>query len=128
MLRCSTADMLRMMAALLGRGQGDAAGVLAPETIKEIFKPQGIDPDQLKGPSPLVTVDSGLVWRMIELDGRRVWSHTGNGAGMATAVLLDDKAKAAGAVWVSGGALENKDGQIFFMDLLRRLLAEMLRS
>ena len=128
MLRCSANEMLRMMAALLGGGLLDGKWLLARATVAKIFKPQGIDPVQLKGRSPLVSLDMGLVWRLLDLDGRRIWSHNGNGDGMATAVLLDDKTKSAAVVWISGGVLETPEGQAFFADLHHRLLAEMERS
>jgi len=128
MLRCSAKEMLRLMAALLSGGRLDGKQVLAPETVVEMFKPQGIDPTQLKGRSSLVSLDMGLVWRLLDLDGRRIWSHNGNGDGMATAVLLDDKAKSAAVVWITGGVLETTEGQAFFADLHHRLLGEMERD
>ncbi len=122
MFRCSVSGMLRIMAAFLGSDPK----VLSGPVRRDMFKPQGIDPSQLKGPSPVTSLDSGLVWRLWDLDGRKVWSHTGNGSGLTTVILLDDKANAAGVAWISGGVLETSEGQAFFMELIRRLLAEML--
>jgi CubicO group peptidase (beta-lactamase class C family) len=128
MLRCSAKGMLRIMAVLLGDGRLDGKQVLTHETVAEMFKPQGVDPAQLRGRSPWVSLDTGLVWKLIELDGHRIWSFNGNGDGMATAVLLDDKRKGAAVVWISGGVLETPQGQAFFADLHHRLVAEMERT
>jgi hypothetical protein len=86
-----------------------------------MFTPQGIDPAQLKGRSPIVSLDHGLAWRLLDIGGRRVWSHNGNGAGMATAIFIDDKARSAAVVWLSGGVLETPQGQAFFVELHHRL-------
>jgi len=128
MLRCSARDMLRMMGAFLGGAGLDGKPVLSPAIVAEMFTPQGIDRAQLKGRSPIVSLDHGLAWRLLDLDGRRIWSHNGNGSGMTTAVLLDDKTRAAAVVWITGGVLETPEGQAFFLDLHHRLLAEMERS
>ena len=128
MLRCSARDMLSMMAALLGSGGAAGKRVLARETVAEMFKPQGIDPAQLKSRNPVVSLDHGLVWRLLDLDGRRIWSHNGNGSGMGTLVLVDDRTRAAAVVWISGGVLETPEGQAFFVELHHRLLAEMERG
>jgi CubicO group peptidase (beta-lactamase class C family) len=127
LLRCSARDMLRMMAAFLGAAGIDGTPVLTRQTLAEMFTPQGVDPAQLKGRSPIVSLDHGLVWRLIDVDGRRIWSHNGNGSGMATALFLDDNTKSAAVVWISGGVLETPAGQAFFVDLHHRLLAEMER-
>jgi CubicO group peptidase (beta-lactamase class C family) len=128
MLRCSARDLLSVMAALVGRGLADGKPLLSSETRAEMFRPQGIDPAQLKGRSPIVSLDHGLVWRLLDLDGRKIWSHNGNGAGMGTLVLVDDKTKVAAVAWISGGVLETPGGQAFFVELHHRLAAEMERG
>jgi CubicO group peptidase (beta-lactamase class C family) len=128
MLRCSTREMLRVTAMLLGGGRLDGKQVLKRATVAEVFTPQGINPAQLKSRSPLVSLDTGLVWRLLEVDGHRIWSHNGNGSGMASFLLLDDKTKSAAVVWITGGVLETPEGQAFFADRHHRLRAEMERS
>lgn len=128
MLRCSTREMLRMMSAFVGRSRPDARPVLTSATLAEIFRPQGIDPAQLKGRNPIVSLDMGLAWKLLDLDGRRIWSHNGNGTGMSTAVLLDDRTRTAAVVWVSGGVLDTPEGRAFFVELHHRLVAEMERG
>ena len=121
MLRCSAREMLLLMTAFLGGKGVDGARVLSPAIVADMFSPQGIDPSQLKSRSPIVSLDHGLAWRLLDLGGRRVWSHNGNGTGMATAVFLDDTSRSAAVVWVSGGVLETPRGQAFFADLHHRL-------
>jgi CubicO group peptidase (beta-lactamase class C family) len=124
MFRASAAGMLRLIEAFLG--ERGAADVLSPQLLSATFTPQGVSPSQLMGASPLEHLDTGLIWRLIALDGRPVWSHTGNGAGLASVVLLDTQEHAAAVLWVSGGVLETKEGQAFLLDLIHRVHAEML--
>jgi hypothetical protein len=80
------------------------------------------------GRNPLVTIASGLAWRLLDLDGRQVWSHNGGGgAGMSTLILLDTEANAAAACWLSGPVFATPEGQALFVELHHRLLREMLR-
>jgi len=128
-LRCSVEDMLRMLAMHLDGGQLGGIRVLSPAVVETIFTRQGIPGAWPAGRNPLVTIDSGLAWRLYDLDGRAVWSHNGGGgAGMSTVLLLDREANAAAAAWVSGPVFHTKQGQDFFVELHHRLLAEMLRT
>ncbi len=127
-LRCSARTMLRFLSAMAGGGRLDGKQVLQREIVTAMLTPQGIDPTQLKSRNPIVSLDTGLVWRLLDVDGRRIWSHNGNGSGMATLLLLDDKTRSAAVVWISGGVLETAAGQVFFADLHHRLVTEMERS
>lgn len=128
-LRCSVEDMLRMLAMHLGGGRLRDTRVLSPAAVETIFTRQGIPGAWPAGRNPLVTIDSGLAWRLYDLDGRPVWSHNGGGgAGMSTVLLLEREAKAAAAAWLSGPVFDTKEGQAFFVELHHRLLAEMLRT
>jgi hypothetical protein len=47
---------------------------------------------------------------------------------MASGLLVDRKTNAAAAARVSGGVLETREGQMFFLELMHRPLAEMRRG
>lgn len=128
-LRCSVEEMLRMLAMHLNGGELERARVLPASAVAAILARQRVPGAWPPGRNPLVTLDSGLAWRLYDLDGREVWSHNGGGgAGMSTFLLLDAAAKAAAAAWFSGPVFDTREGQAFFMELHHRLLAEMLRS
>ncbi len=127
-LRCSARTMLRFLSVMAGGGRLGGKQVLKPQIVTAMLTPQGIDPAQLKSRNPIVSLDTGLVWRLLDVDGRRIWSHNGNGSGMATLILLDDKTRSAAVAWISGGVLETAAGQAFFADLHHRLVTEMERS
>jgi CubicO group peptidase (beta-lactamase class C family) len=128
-LRCSVSDMLRVLGAHLDRPPAAGGGVLSAAELGAIFTRAGVPGAWASGRNPLVTIDTGLAWRLYDLDGRRVWSHNGGGgAGMSTFLLLDREAGAAAAAWISGPVLETPAGQALFVELHHRLLAEMLRA
>lgn len=127
-LRCSVEEMLRMLAMHLRGGELNGVRVLPPAAVAAIFTRQGVPGAWASGRNPLVSIDTGLAWRLYDLDGRQVWSHNGGGgAGMSTFLLLDTKANAAAAAWISGPVFDTKEGQALFVELHHRLLAEMLR-